>query len=257
MFCFAQEPNKSSLSGLKKNWSRRWVIVFHWSSVLQHWLPLVLVMREIHWFWFGCFALSMSQHVSAWLDTSIPSRPQFWTAFHLSIRFARSGSQGNWSAQSGIVQQDTFWISAFQLEASKYSSTWVLSIRMVLFCLLMSVMFCCSRTSECAQWRDQASSFTFASPFGDEMTHGGTAGRRPEQCRKAKGWGAMDARFDVALSSKVYMPFIICEIFVQMRINYLILFVKSSPYPKNVHLAHFSCIARRPFHIQNFMMLWD
>lgn len=139
MCFFAQEPNKSSLSGLKKNWSRRWVIVFHWSSVLQHWLPLVVVMREIHWFWFGCFALSMSQHVSAWLDTSIPSRPQFWTAFHLSIRFARSGSQGNWSAQSGTVQQDTFWISAFQLEASKHSSTCVLSIRMVLFCLLCFV----------------------------------------------------------------------------------------------------------------------
>lgn len=29
MCFFAQEPNKSSLSGLKKNWSRRWVIVFH------------------------------------------------------------------------------------------------------------------------------------------------------------------------------------------------------------------------------------
>ena len=68
--CFFWPKSPTSLSGLKKNWSRRRVIVFHWSSVLQHWLPLVLVMREIHWFWFGCFALSMSQHVSACLSMS-------------------------------------------------------------------------------------------------------------------------------------------------------------------------------------------
>ena len=88
MCFFAQEPNKSSLSGLKKNWSRRWAIVLG-----QHWLPLVVVMREIHWFWFGCFALSMSQHDLTQASLRDLNFGQLSTC-QLDL-FARSGSQGN------------------------------------------------------------------------------------------------------------------------------------------------------------------